>query len=292
LFNTGYLNKYKIAFLKRIYKSSVNYYIDIFPIGFHALKGAFYTFPELNINIGFKNVIKLENNRKDLLKQERRYTFGFLEVPSKIKYKNKSYNADLRLKGDRKIHFEERKYSSYKIDLKREGRIFNVKKFSLMKPRARNYIHEWIFHELADEGGLVKLKYKFVDLKINGKDQGLYVFEEGFGKILLERNKRRNGPIFSLHEEFADDTDIKNIKFEVYNKKYWLNPENIKLAEIASQKLRDFFEDRKSPDEILDLDKWAWFFAVADINDYFHSLYAKSVKFYYNPVNGKFEPVS
>ena len=70
IFNTGYLNKYKTAFLKRFYKSSVNYYIDIFPIGFHALKGAFYTFPELNINISFNNVIKLENNRKDLLKKK------------------------------------------------------------------------------------------------------------------------------------------------------------------------------------------------------------------------------
>ena len=59
LFSTGYLNKYKEAFLYRFYKSSVNYYIDIFPIGFNALKGAFYTFPELNINISFNNVIKL-----------------------------------------------------------------------------------------------------------------------------------------------------------------------------------------------------------------------------------------
>ena len=134
---------------------------------------------------------------------------------------------------------KKKKYSSYRIDLKREGRIFNVKKFSLMKPRARNYIHEWIFHELVGEGGLIKLKYKFVNLEINGKDEGLYVFEEGFGKILLERNKRRNGPIFSIHEEFS--YDISNAKFNVYNKKYWLNHENIKLTEIASQKLRDFF---------------------------------------------------
>ena len=90
---------------------------------------------------------------------------------------------------------------------------------------------------------------------INGGDQGLYVFEEGFGKILLERNKRRNGPIFSLHEEF-EGIDIKNAKFEVYNKNYWLNHENIKLSEIASQKLRDFFEDRKSVNEILDIKKF------------------------------------
>ena len=289
-FNTGYWNQYKKPFLNRLYKGSVNYYLNIFEIGFYALKGTFYNIPELNINISFKNITKLENDRNNATKDPDGGAFyNFLEVPSKVKYKNNSYSADLRIKGDRKIHFKERKYSSYKIDLKREGRILNVKKFSLMKPRARNYIHEWIFHELAGEGGLVKLKYKFVDLKINGKNEGLYVFEEGFGKILLERNKRRNGPIFSLHEEFS--TDIKDAKFEVYNKKYWLNHENIKLSEIASQKLRDFFQDRKSLDEILDIDKWAWYFAIADINDYFHGLEAKSVKFYYNTVNGKFEPI-
>ena len=95
LFNTGYLNKYKIAFLKRFYKSSVNYYIDIFPIGFNALKGAFYTFPELNISISFKNVIKLENNRKDAINEPDPHSFNFLEVPSKIGYQNKLYKADL-----------------------------------------------------------------------------------------------------------------------------------------------------------------------------------------------------
>ena len=122
----------------------------------------------------------------------------------------------------------------------------------------------------------------------------MYVFEEGFGKILLERNKRRNGPIFSIHENFSDDDDLdylKKIKFEVYNKNYWQSAENLKLSEIATQKLRDFFEDKKNADEIFDLDKWAWFFAAADINYSPHALLIKSVKFYYNPVIGKFEPI-
>ena len=117
LLSTDYLNKYKEAFLYRFYKSSVNYYIDIFPIGFHALKGLFYTFPELNINISFNNVIKLENNRKDLIKKAPGYSFGFLEVPSKIGYQNKSYSADLRLKGDRNIHFEESDSESKNISM-------------------------------------------------------------------------------------------------------------------------------------------------------------------------------
>ena len=41
-------------------------------------------------------------------------------------------------------------------------------------------------------------KYDFINLYLNGEDLGLYVIEEFFSKILLERNKRRNGPIFSV----------------------------------------------------------------------------------------------
>ena len=65
-FNTGYWNQYKKPFLNRLYTSSVNYYLNIFEIGFYALRGTFYNIPELNINISFNNVIKLENNRKDI----------------------------------------------------------------------------------------------------------------------------------------------------------------------------------------------------------------------------------
>ena len=41
-----------------------------------------------------------------------------------------------------------------------------MKSFSIQKPRIRNYINEWIFHELSGELNLVKLKYDFIDLKI------------------------------------------------------------------------------------------------------------------------------
>ena len=158
-----------------------------------------------------------------------------------------------------------------------------------MKPRARNYIHEWLFHELLAEGKLITLKYDFLNLKINGKNEGLYVLEEGFDKILIERNNRRNGPIFSLYESFS--TDIEDAKLEVYNKKTWLNNDNIKLTKIATSKLKLFFDNVDKSEDFMDLNKWAWFLAVADINSYNHGLAAKSVKFYYNPISGIFEPI-
>ena len=53
-FNTGYWNQYKEPFLNRFYKSSVNYYLNIFEIGFRAVQGKFYTLPELKLNISLK----------------------------------------------------------------------------------------------------------------------------------------------------------------------------------------------------------------------------------------------
>ena len=293
--NTGYWKQVKEPFLERLYKSAVNQYVNIFLIGFSATKGIFYGIPEINLNISFNNLLKIESDRKkvkEIIGLDAGGSYDFLEVPITLTQNNKTYKAKLRLKGDRRVHFDDRKNSSYKIDLKKDNTIFGVKKFSLMKPRIRNYIHEWLFHELNSEGDLITLKYDFINLKINGAKEGLYVLEEGFGKILLERNKKRNGPIFSLHEEY-DANYSKDAKFEVYNKKFWLNEENIKLTEIASQKLRKYFNYEKNIDlnDILDLNKWAWYFAVADINSYFHGLAPKSVKFYYNPINGVFEPI-
>ena len=54
---------------------------------------------------------------------------------------------------------------------------------------------------MAKDFDIIKIKYDFLELSINGEIKGLYVLEEGFGKELIERNKRRNGPIFGLNEE-------------------------------------------------------------------------------------------
>jgi len=289
--NTGLWNNIKIPLIDKFYSSSINYYLNIFDIAFKAIKGNFVKLPDLNIDISFNNVVKVEEDRKrvnNISGKAGGTSYDFKNVNIKIVNGNKKHKAKLRIKGDRKIHFEDKKNSSYKIELK-NNTIFGLRKFSIMKPRARNYIHEWLFHQLLAEGKLITLKYDFLNLKINGKNEGLYVLEEGFDKILIERNSRRNGPIFSLYESFS--TDIEDAKLEVYNKKTWMNKDNIKLTKIAATKLKLFFDNEDKSEAFMDLDKWAWFLAVADINSYNHALAAKSVKFYYNPISGIFEPI-
>ena len=162
---------------------------------------------------------------------------NFITIKGNIENnKGNKVNIDLRLKGDRITHFEKNR-TSYKLEVDGSNFFYGLRKFSLIKPRARNYIHEWIFHELIGEEDLIKLNYNFINLKINGEDNGLYILEEGFDKILVERHNRRNGPIFSMIEEFS--TNINFAQFEIYNKNSWNRDENIDLLSIAQKNFKN-----------------------------------------------------
>ena len=294
ILNTGYWGNYKKTFLDRLYKSSYNNYLKIPQIIPKIIYGYFIKIPEINIDISFKNQLILEEDRKSALKYADGMSYNFKEVSASIQLNKQKHKIDLRLKGDREIHYDEKDKASYKIELDKNKKILGLNKFSLMKPRARNYIHEWIFHEFMQAGDIMEVKYEFINLKINGEDKGLYVLEEGFDKILVERNKKRNGPIFSIVEEWnsvLNNENGKEIVFQVYNKKNWLSKENIQLTQSAHNLLKQFFDGNLKMEDIFDVKKWAWYFAASDINYYQHATILKSAKFYYNPLSAKFEPI-
>ena len=65
----------------------------------------------------------------------------------------------------------------------------------------------------------------------------------------------------------------------------------MEFTQITRKKLELFFKNENSTLNIFDTDKWASFFAITDLNYYPHARAAKSVKFFYNPVSAKFEPI-
>ena len=214
-----------------------------------------------------------------------------MQISGKISLNNESVDTRIRLKGDRKFHYENKEKSSYRFNIKGENIFDGLKSFSIQKPRARNYIHEWIFHKIAKELDIINLKYEFVKFKINGENLGLYVIEESFSNNLLEKNNRRSGPIFGLEESFSS-SDIKNIKLDPYQINYWSRPENQNVFLAAKKKLTNFFDKKNEIDDVLDLQKWADYFVMCDLLMTHHGVLPKSVKFYYNPISGLFEPIA
>ena len=136
-----------------------------------------------------------------------------------LNYNQSDFNIKLRVKGDRSLHWYDRDQTSYRIDLRGDDRIWGLEEFSVQKPITRNYIYEYIFHKFLETNKLVALKYFFINLSLNDSNQGIYAVEEGFSKELIERNKKRNGPIFGVEE--LKSLNYPKIEYHLYSKNYW-----------------------------------------------------------------------
>ena len=290
LINSHFLKSKVSNILDHLSKAGRIEYIYILDIARQAFLSNFYKLETLDINISFDNIIKLESDREKAIKFK---SLGFKdelnEVNAEFIFRNKKALGRLKLKGDRLMHFEDKEKSSYSIDLKNNNYILGLNNLSIQKPGTRNYIHEWIFHEMMSDFDLIKPKYEFIDVKINGSNKGLYALEERMGKEIIERNKRRYGPIFSADQDFITDNSEDRV-IQIYNEKFWYGNENIKLANLAKTKLESFLRGDEQSEGLIDEEKFAAFFAVMDATYTYHALFWNS-KIYYNPVSGLFEPI-
>ena len=160
-------------------------------------------------------------------------------------------------------------------------------RFSLQKPVVRNYAHEWVFHKLLNNEGIINLRYFFINLKVNGENWGVYAVEEHFDKRLIEFNNRRDGPILS-GDKLLNISDWRTTK--VYQNKTWLE-NNPALVNQATVKMNGLKSGKLSIDKVLDVDLWGKYFAICELLNTWHGALEKSVKFYFNPITQKFEPI-
>ena len=112
------------------------------------------------LNVNQKSILGLEMQRKsrsqnggELPKEE------FNTFPAELVQDNKVFKIKIRTKGVRPIHWKNRDQTSYKIDLLGSERAWGLEEFALQKPITRNYIYEYLFHELLGHVDLLRIKY-------------------------------------------------------------------------------------------------------------------------------------
>jgi hypothetical protein len=244
---------------------------------------------KIQLEVNQKTIFQIEKQRQIKIKNDldapKFSMHNILIIVNDIRKK-----AKIRVKGDRAIHWQNKNTTSFKIDMRGNNRIWGMEEFSIQKPIARNYTYEYLYHKFLEEAGHLSLKYFFVNLHFNDEDRGLYAIEESFSKELLERQKKRNGPIFGIDETISGN--YPNTHYDLYSSEYWLReyPNLIKSAFSILNDIRDNEKDLKIEDHF-DLDKWASFFALTDVTGTYHGSISKSVKLYFNPTTAKFEPI-
>jgi len=290
------------------------------------LKGQFSKPEKIYIDIGFQELQKIEYKREQALSSlgfEGYFTppAGILitsdedYVPAKITYNGNEMDVKLRLKGDLSDHLDGNKWS-FRIKVKGENSFEGMRSFSIQDPKARGYVDELIYHQALKKEGVLSLRYNFVEIIINGENKGIYAIEEHFGKELIEYNNRREGVIVKFNENpmwedivnSADSISNYNDYFEYIDEKYldWFYNSNIDSFEtskiIENPVLSEQYEKSKNlleyfrrgslkTSEVFDVDKLAKYFAINTLMGTSHASAWTNIRFYYNPIISRLEPV-
>lgn len=209
----------------------------------------------------------------------------------KLKIGNNNFNGKIRLKGLLLKPWEyEDGFYSYKVKLKNK-KINNIDRFYLNYPKKRNNLHEFYGDQICKYFGLIYQRNFFYSLEINEIKKGLYLFEEAFDEDLLLHNKRPVGPIIYYTKDNLIEMGIENYRESFFSSKIKHQFSN-KHNKIAKNLLDGFIKKEYSAQKVFDFEKTATHFALADLIGYFHQLNYHNVKFYYNPLSGKIEPIA
>ncbi|MBU0982468.1 MAG: CotH kinase family protein, partial [candidate division Zixibacteria bacterium] len=261
----------------------------------------------LRMDIKFKNFQKLVYDREVAMENQVMISEAGDFVPAEISLGDKTARAGIRLKGDWTWDNLQGRKWSYRVKLKGDNTLMGMKQFSLHHPRVRNYVYEWLFHKALEREDVIPLRYRFVRLSINGDDLGIYALEEHFEKRLIEHSRRREGPIIKFNENLMwadvrqnwprilEETGFQSIyaaDIDVFKSNSILADSNLSRQFRMGHDLLDDFRNGRLPvSDVFDIDKMAVQYALGDLLGATHGLAWHNVRFYYNPVTSRLEPI-
>lgn len=262
----------------------------------------------LRIDIKFEHLQKLRGQRDRALEAGSLFASSDDFVPATISYGDDETRVRLRLKGDGIQHVLSDKWS-FRVSVRGEKTLFGMKQFSLQHPGARNYIYEWLYHEALRREGVVSLRYKFLELSLNGKSLGVYAMEEHFEKRLVENNKRREGLIVRFDEDamWREITDqfrpywpaergqsgsYLSARVDAFQSSQLLSTaETAKRYAATVQLMEGFRTGTLATSDVFDVELLAKYFAIVDLMGAEHGSRWHNIRFYCNPITTRLEPV-
>ena len=275
--------------------------------------------PKIGIDINFKNYKKLMEKIEEAKRIGILFTSNQDFVPAVIRYKGKSTPVNVRLKG---VNIDQFLNNKFGLRIKTRGnyRFKGMRLFSFHDPEQRSYMYEWGCLENLRREGILAPRYEFVDVSINGKHMGIYALEENFSKELLESQGRREGVILKYNSEtfwrqlsnwiYDPDAASRSMaphypEFFILQPRNWLNSDidAFQSTRVATRETLSIQRDsaiglleayrtgKKKASEVFDVPLLTKFLAIAHLWGGEHGIGSRNIRFYFNPVTYKIEPI-
>lgn len=262
------------------------------------------TLETLYIEIAPSDFARLEAKRAEALERWILLTSADDFVPATLRLDGQTFRARLRLKGDWADHIAFDKWS-FRIELRDAGYLYGMRVFSIQDPSTRTYLNEYLFlKNLADED-ILGVRYDFLHVVLNGEYKGIYALEENFAKELLESQARREGVIIRYSEDllwqswaFYDEQTIPQAirKFymldEFSSGRVDSSPMLSAQRDTAVGQLRGFVTGELAAPEVFDMERMGYFLALSDLWNALHGLDWQNLRYYFNPVTARLEPIA
>lgn len=231
------------------------------------------------------------------------------DIIIKYSFGSCKYKGKVRQHGDGQDHvrlIDGQPLRSLDISLK-TGNIINAVKFKLLIPDTRNDKNEILGSLILNELGFISPESFQVNTKINGLEY-LMLFQEKTNKELLERNLKREAPLFEgdetllwSYKEFKK-MELENISLARLTNPNWAkkgsNSEKISL--LAFQRIQkayfQYISHYLNTDKVLfpnqnNNQKFVNYYLILESMNGSHALRPHNRKFYFNVFTDEFEPI-
>ena len=267
----------KSKFYKRKFNDLADYFKDIYYASFSNKN-----LKKLHLKINLKNASILDCKINNDCEEGNNFAKGELIL------NRKKFKVKLSPKGMRKIHNLDFKKMSFKVNIRGQETFEGMDNFSIQMPVIRGYDSELLIANLLKKDNLLAPKNLYFKFYINGEYVGIRHVEESVRKELIESANYRNGPVFDLDQSYGDIYHIGS--FNLIENNTWSQ----KDSKIIKEGIDILNRSKSNPSlfkSYFNNQKWAKYFAYMQAFQTFHGTLPKSVKFYLNPVEAKFEPI-
>lgn len=226
-----------------------------------------------------------------------------VEVPGTLRHDGTDMPAQISLKGDWTDHLRGDKWS-LRVTLDDNHFLFGMAVFSLQNPPLRNYANEWAYHASLRREGVLGLRYRFVNVVLNGQAKGIYALEEGFSKELFEAQQRREGLILRYSENlmwtYRSLYDNRYVPRGVDAFHVIDEYQSAKIAgavglsaqrQAAVGMLRGVWTGQLRASDVFDVDQMGRFLALTNLWGGRHGLFWHNLRYFYNPLSTRIEPI-
>ncbi len=258
----------------------------------------------LYVDVAPRHVAQLEAKRAEALERWILLTSSDDFVPATLRLGEQTFRARLRLKGDWADHIAHDKWS-FRIELRDDGYLHRMQTFSIQDPSARIYLNEYLFlKNLADED-VLGVRYTFVHVVLNGEYKGIYALEESFAKELLEFQGRRESVIvrysedllwrsWALRDDAVTPPGVERfyVADEFDSGRVNASPVLAAQRDTAVGLLRGFVTGELAAPEVFDLERTGKYLALSDLWNALHGLTWHNLRYYFNPVTSRLEPIA